>query len=283
MPRCATVSELSVYPVKSLRGLAVQHTQLRPWGFEGDRRWMVVDPAGRFVTQRSTPRMALVGARWRSDGLVELVTGDSGPVPLVPVGPRAAVGIWHDTVDAVHGGPGPDRWLSDVLGRPVRLVYMDHPGTARAIDPDFASPGEPVSFADGFPVLVTNRASLDVLNEWQRAVAARAITMDRFRPSVVVDTDEPWAEDHWTEIAVGDVRLRLVKPCTRCVMTAVDPGTGTIEPGGPLRQLGRHRPGVSFGVNAVPSSTGTIRVGDEVVVLARHDRRPPSGAPGLMP
>jgi hypothetical protein len=236
---------------------------------------MVVDPNGRFVTQRSTPRMALVCAVHRADGLVELRSPGADPIALVPTGPETTVSIWGDEVRALKGRPQADRWLSDALGRPVSLVHLERPGTARAIDPDYAGPGEPVSFADGFPLLVTNRASLEVLNTWQREAGARVLPMDRFRPSLVVDTDEPWAEDHWTRIAVGEVTLRLVKPCARCVMTSVVPATGTVEPGGPLRRLGRHRPGVSFGVNAIPSTTGTVRVGDEVVVLERRDDHPP--------
>ncbi|MCD2197601.1 MOSC domain-containing protein [Actinomycetospora endophytica] len=278
MRRQAVVGELGVFPVKSLRGLDVDSAEVRPWGYEGDRRWMVVDPQGRFVTQRSTPAMALVGTVRRADGLVELRAAGADPMPLVPTGPETTVSVWRDEVRAVRGSPEADRWLSTALGRDVTLVHLAHPASARPIDPDYAEPGESVSFADGFPLLVTNRASLAVLNGWQREAGARVLPMDRFRPSLVVDTDEPWAEDHWTVIAVGEVTLRLVKPCARCVMTSVVPETGTVEPGGPLRQLGRHRPGVSFGVNAIPSTTGTVRVGDEVVVLERRDEHPVSAA-----
>lgn len=284
------MSALGVYPVKSLRGLAVDRAHLQPWGFEGDRRWMVVDPDGQFITQRATPGMALVHTRLQRDGHVELTTAGSPPITLVPSGERVTVGIWRDTVGAVAGEPLADLWLSEVLGRPVRLVYLDRPEHAREIDQDYARPGEPVSFADGYPVLVTTTASLAALNAWQREADARVLPMDRFRPSIVVDTEQAWAEDGWDEITIGDppdgVRLRLVKPCTRCVMTAVAPDRGTIERGGPLRQLGRHRPKVDFGVNGVPEAPGTVRVGDTVRVVsvlrpgARHRS---VGRPGRQP
>lgn len=261
------VDALGVYPVKSLRGFTVDEARLEPWGFEGDRRWMVVDPDGAFITQRSTPAMSLVHAHRRTDGAVVLSTAASGSVVLDPVGAPESVVVWKNTVKAVGGDPAADTWLSEVLDRPVHLVHLDHPEAARPIDPDYARPGETVTFADGYPVLVTTTASLDAVNDWQVEAGARTVPMDRFRPSIVVDTDEPWAEDAWAELAVGDVRLRVAKSCSRCVVTGVVPDTGTIEPGGPLTQIGAHRPDVSFGVNAVPSVTGIVRVGDPVEVL----------------
>lgn len=261
------VAELGVYPVKSLRGLSVPSARLEPWGFAGDRRWLVVDPDGRFVTQRTTPGMVLVRARWTSAGL-ELSADGAGSVVLRATDEPVTVTVQRDAVRAVGGDPAADRWLSDVLGRPVRLVHMDRPSSARPVDPEYAGPGASVSFADGYPVLVTTTASLAAVNAWQRDAGARVVPMDRFRPSIVVDTDVAWAEDGWAEITVGAVRVRLVKPCARCVMTGVVPATGTIEPGGPLRQIGRHRPGVAFGVNGVPALTGTVHVGDPVRVVA---------------
>ena len=274
MDRPLRVSGLGVYPVKSLRGLSVPRARVETWGFDGDRRWMVVDPRGRFVTQRSTPRMSLVRARLLDDGRAELRHPDAAPITLTPGGEPVTVHVWQDVVAAEGGDPAADTWLSAVLGRPVRLVHLGDPATARTIDRDYAGPGEPVTFADGFPLLITTTASLAALNGWQRAAGARTMTMARFRPSLVVDTDEAWAEDRWARLRVGDVELRLVKPCARCVMTAVEPATGVIAPGGPLRQLGAHRPGVSFGVNAIPATTGTVHLGDTVEVLAAHGNHP---------
>ena len=159
-----TVAGLGLYPVKSLRGLSVDAARLRPWGFEGDRRWMVVDPEGRFVTQRSTPAMSLVHATHREDGCVALSAPGAGGVVLEPVGDVAPVEIWRDTVPARGADPAADRWLSARLDRPVRLVHLDDPARTRQIDTDFAGPGETVSFADGFPLLVTTTGSLAALN-----------------------------------------------------------------------------------------------------------------------
>lgn len=284
MDRPLRVSGLGVYPVKSLRGLSVPRAHLERWGFRGDRRWMVVDARGRFVTQRTTPRMSLVRGRLLDDGRAEISHPDVGPVVLEPSGEPVSVRIWQDVVEAEGGDPDADAWLSALLGRTVRLVHLADPSTAREIDRDYAGPGEPVTFADGFPLLVTTTASLAALNTWQQAAGARAMTMARFRPSLVVDTDEAWAEDRWAVLRVGDVELRLVKPCARCVMTAVEPGSGVILPGGPLRQLGAHRPGVSFGINAIPATTGTLHLGDAVEVLATHEGLPDVGVhPAVTP
>jgi uncharacterized protein YcbX len=164
-------------------------------------------------------------------------------------------------------------WFSDVLGHDVRLVHLDDPATRRPIDPRYALPGETVSLADGYPLLLTTAASLDALNRLvcQGDHAAEGpLPMNRFRPNAVVTGTAPWAEDDWNRVAIGDVTFRVAKMCGRCVVTTTDQRTGA-RGREPLRTLGRYRrfgDQLVFGQNLVPEHTGTLRVGDPVVILA---------------
>jgi uncharacterized protein YcbX len=191
------------------------------------------------------------------------------PEPVVTV----AMQIFGTKVDAVPGRAAAHVWCSNYLGFGVRLVHMDDPATRRPVDPDCALPGETVAFADGYPLLLTSEASLDALNSLiaQGDHAAEGpLPMNRFRPNVVVAGTAAWAEDDWSEVAIGEVAFRVAKKCGRCVVTTTDQSTA--ERGKePLRTLARHRRiggRLVFGQNLVPRSTGTIRVGDPVRILA---------------
>lgn len=265
-----TAAGLHVYPVKGLRGVDVAQAAVEPWGLAGDRRWMVVDPAGRFLTQREVPRMALVGAEVGPEALrLDAVGADPLDVMVpLPTGTRLDVVVWRDTVASVPAGPLADRWLSAFLGRPCRLVHMADPAEARPVDPDFATPADRVSFADGFPLLVTTQASLADLN----ARLAVAVPMNRFRPNLVVAGGPPWAEDDWRRIAVGAVTFRVAKDCARCAVTTVDQATGVraddTEPLSTLAGFRRRAGGrIIFGQNLIPEVPGTIRMGDLVRLL----------------
>ncbi|MFI7015245.1 MOSC domain-containing protein [Streptomyces sp. NPDC050164] len=266
---------IHVHPVKAVRGLAPREAVVEPWGLTGDRRWALVDNGGKVLTQRRLPRLALAAAELLPDGGVRLSAPGMEPL-TVPV-PRpldtVPVEIFRDKVDAV---PAEDEaahaWCSAYLGIDARLAYMDDPATRRPVDPEYARPGETVSFADGFPLLLTTTASLDALN----ALIAQGdhagegpLPMTRFRPSVVVAGTDAWAEDDWSRLTIGDVAFRVAKTCGRCVVTTTDQDTG--ERGRePLYSLGRHRRfggKVVFGQNLVPLSRGTIRVGDPVRIL----------------
>jgi uncharacterized protein YcbX len=248
---------------------------VEPWGLAGDRRWVLIDDGGKVVTQRRHPRLALVAAELQPGGGVRLSAPGMPPL-AVPV-PRPVesvpVEIFRDKVEAV---PAEDEtahaWVSSCLGSDARLVYMDDPATRRPLAPEYARPGETVSFADGFPLLLATTASLDALNSLiaQGEHAGEGpLPMNRFRPNVVVAGTPAWAEDDWSRIAVGEVPFRVAKPCGRCVVTTTDQGTG--ERGHePLFSLGRHRRldgKLVFGQNLVPLSRGAIRVGDPVRVL----------------
>jgi uncharacterized protein YcbX len=182
------------------------------------------------------------------------------------------VDIFGTKVQAVLAGGDAHDWCGGYLGEDVRLLHMDDPGTRRAVDPEFALPGETVSFADGFPLLLTTLASLDALN----SLIAQGdrpqegpLPMNRFRPNVVVSGTAAWAEDDWSRIAIGEVSFRVAKMCGRCVVTTTDQETS--ERGRePLRTLGRHRRfgnQLVFGQNLVPETPGTISVGDPFRVL----------------
>ncbi len=267
------IAGLFHYPVKSLRGIAVDELILEARGPRHDREWMVVDSNGRFLTQRTMPRMATLAARVR-DGRLELAD-DSGAVLHVAPGdgPSSDVTVWKDTVTATDCGDAAASWLSSRLGQPCRLVRMPD-STLRPVDPKYSPrPDAHTTFADAYPVLLTNAASLDALNTNLPA----PLGMERFRANVVVSGAAAWAEDEWRAVAVGSITFDLVKPCARCVVITTDQRTSEQPHGAaPLSTLARLRTlqpfGAIFGQNAVHRSTGTLRVGDELHVIDTQPR-----------
>ncbi|MFJ4923797.1 MOSC domain-containing protein [Streptomyces sp. NPDC088725] len=269
---------LRVHPVKSLGGTTPQTAEVEPWGLAGDRRWALIDGMGNVVTQRRQPLLALSRAELEPGGGIRLYAPGLEPLTVgVPpdggtAGETVVTVIFGTRIESVPAGSEAHRWFSTYLGVEVRLVHLDRPAERRPVDPDFARPGETVSFADGFPLLVTTLASLDALNSLiaQGDHADEGpLPMDRFRPNLVVADTEPWAEDDWRRIAVGGVVFRVAKPCSRCVVTTTDQRT-TERGREPLHTLGRYRrfeDGLIFGQNLVPETTGTLRVGDPVTVL----------------
>ncbi|SED88824.1 MOSC domain-containing protein [Streptomyces sp. TLI_105] len=263
-----------IHPVKAMRALARTEAEVQPWGLAVDRRWTVVDSANKVVTQRRHPRMALATAEPLPGGGISL-SAPGRPTLAVEV-PRPSttvtVEIFDKFVEAVPADPAAAAWLSAYLESDVRLVHMDAPEHRRPVDPDYALPGETVSFADGYPLLVTTTASLDALNSLiaQGDHADEGpLPMNRFRPNLVIEGTAPWAEDGWKRLAVGEVTFRVARPCGRCVVTTTNQFTA--ERGKePLRTLARHRTSdgrVIFGQNLVPEHTGTVRVGDAVKIL----------------
>jgi uncharacterized protein YcbX len=272
----ARLQSVHVHPVKAFRGLAPREAEVEPWGLAGDRRWMLIDDGGKVVTQRQQPRLALAAAELLPGGGVRLSAPGRDPL-TVPV-PRPSgtvpVEIFRDKLEGVPAeDPAAHAWCSAYLGADVRLVHMDDPATRRPVDPEYGRPGETVSFADGFPLLLTSTASLDALNSLiaQGDHAQEGpLPMNRFRPNVVVSGTAAWAEDDWSRVAVGEVTFRVAKTCGRCVVTTTDQ-TSADRGREPLHTLGRHRRiggKLVFGQNLVPESRGTIRVGDPVTVLA---------------
>jgi uncharacterized protein YcbX len=250
-----------VYPVKGARGTSVRSAVVGERGFIDDRRYMVVDVDGVALTQRENAGLALVVPRVEEDGL----TIDAPGMPTLMVGragPPRTVSVWSSRVEAVEvEGAG---WFSRYLGERCALVYMPE-SSRRPVKPKHDATGAIVSFADGFPFLLANEASLADLNRR----LAEPVPMDRFRPNVVVAGAEAWAEDGWDEITIGSIPFSVPKPCDRCVVTTIDQATGV---GGkePLRTLAtfRARDGaVWFGENLVHHAQGALAVGDAVAAM----------------
>jgi uncharacterized protein YcbX len=268
LPQHVVVEDLRIYPVKALRGYALQASPVAIWGLEFDRRWMVVTPDGRFLTQRELPAMALISAHTTGDALT--LAAEAADVLRVDVpassAERRLVQVWSDELPALDAGPAAAGWLSARLGLPCGLVYLDDP-QARTVDPDYAMPDDRALFSDGFPILLTNTASLAALN----AALPSPIDMGRFRPNIVMTGAGAWAEDRWRRIRIGKVVFRVAKPCARCVVTTVDQRTGERpDKSEPLRTLGRIRrtaSGVMFGQNLIPDGPGRIAVGDRIEIL----------------
>jgi len=256
---------IHLYPIKSAAGVSLDVCEVDDFGLVGDRRMMVVDRAGRMITQRGVPTLALVRPRFEGDTLRISAPGlEDLLVPRVAEGGQPLdVEVWGDWVRASRIDRAADRWFSEVLGRDCRLVYMPHT-TVREVDTRYTSPGRRVSFADGFPFLLANEASLADLN----GRLAAPMPMERFRPNLVVDGDAPFAEDGWKQVLVGTVRLDVVKPCARCSITLVDPVTGALgkEPLATLATYRKVDDKVLFGQNLVHRNRGYVRVGDPVVV-----------------
>ncbi|MCB1454678.1 MAG: MOSC domain-containing protein [Rhizobiaceae bacterium] len=262
------VSMLYRYPLKSAGAEALEATWVAARGFTSDRRWLIVDENGRFITQREQPRLVYVSVERAQDDASIRLSVDGMPDCLIsPPGEDGAqrpVVIWDDRVEAVDAGDAAAAWLSAYLETPCRLVYM-HDAVRREVDMKYGRPGDVVSFADGYPVLLTTEASLADLNGRLES----PIPMRRFRPNIVIDGADAYAEDGWREIRIGEVTFRVVKPCARCVMITLDPDAGVFQKE-PLRTLaGYRRDGnkVFFGQNLIPSNEGMIRVGEPVEVL----------------
>lgn len=259
------VHSLWVYPVKSLAGICVDELELDDFGPAGDRRWMIVDEEGHFVTQRSHPELATIQVSL-VEGQVQLGIPGQGSFTLKPTGERITTLVWRDWTSALLGRPDASEALSRFCSSSVRFVYMPD-DSFRRVDPERVKERRRVSFADGFPLLVTNLSSLEELNSRLQV----PVEMRRFRPNVVVQGAAPWDEDHWRELDLGACRLSLVKPCSRCVMTTVDPDLGVKDPATqPLKTLSGYRrteDGVIFGMNAVHNSAGRIQVGDSITMI----------------
>jgi hypothetical protein len=285
----ASISQLNVYPIKSCAGIVLESARLLEHGLQYDRHWMLVDARGRFVTQRQLPRLALVTTAI-CDG--ELIVGAPGRAPLhTPLDPsrlahteRIDATVWSDTVAALDTGEQSARWFSDFAGVPLRLIRFD-PDVERTASLKWTGGAiSPLRFADGYPVLVSSEASLDDLNARLAKRGVDAIPMNRFRPNLVLSGVDAYEEDYVETLRIGveggEVVLRLVKPCTRCPIPAVDQATGAPDPrwpNEPTDALSTYRAdprvggGITFGQNAIviAGDGSSISVGADVEVDLR--------------
>lgn len=263
-----TLAAIMVYPIKSCAGLSMTASAVEPRGLKGDRRWMVVDAEGRFVTGRQAPLLVRVlvedmdsdGLRLSAAGMPELgVRRPSG-------GRRFDAQIWDCTVSALDAGPAAAEWFSHYLDSPMRLLYADEQ-MQRGPEAEYSLPGDQLAFADGYPLLLLSRAAAEDLS----ARAGRELGWRRFRPNLLIEGVAAHAEDRWKKIRIGAVDFDLVKPCIRCVFTTIDPDTGMAESDGePLASLKNYRrsaAGICFGQNLIARSAGAIYCGDHVEVI----------------
>ncbi|WP_161889480.1 MOSC domain-containing protein [Pontibacter russatus] len=264
------LSDIYIYPIKSLGGIRLEAAEAEARGLRHDRRWMLVDEKGNFLTQRQHAQMALLQVSLEQEGLeVRHKQGKLEPlyIPFAATGRELQVTVWDDTVPALEVSPDISSWFTEALGMAARLVHMP-PQTRRLVDTDYATNGEVVSFADGYPFLLIGQAALDDLN----SRLEQPVLMNQFRPSLVFRGGEPFAEDSWDGFTIGSQLFRAVKPCARCVVTTINQATAEKSPE-PLRTLAMYRQQrnkILFGQNLLPGSAGgTLRVGDKLTVLSR--------------
>lgn len=268
------LSDLFIYPLKSARGIALPAADIDAYGLPGDRRAMITDAQGHFITQREMPDLARIEVRPESGAFRLLMQGKTD-ISVAPPQPEARMDVivWKSAVNAAVADPESNRQLSEWLGREVRLVFFD--GQARrTANAEWAGEATPVTFTDGYQILVTTTGSLKALNADLAAHGEGSVGMERFRPNIVIDTDEAWAEDRWAAIEIAGIRFDLVKPCSRCIMTTQDQLTGSREGPNPMPAMGRIRmsadrrvPGPLFGWNVTPRGSGRITIGDTVRIV----------------
>jgi hypothetical protein len=266
----ARVAALAYYPIKGCGAIACESADLLATGLRHDREWMVVDARDTFITQRTDPALARVRLVFERDMLIATAAGQEVlAIDLTRQGEQRTVRVWQSTCAADDAGTDAAHWFSSLLGKSVRLVRFASGGT-RQSNPEWTGGRDaPVYFPDGYAVLVTVNASLAALNER----LAVPLPMTRFRPNVVLDGLTAWAEDDITTLAGDSASLELVKPCVRCAVTTVDQESGVmgVEPLPTLKKLrwSRALKGVTFGVNAIVTRPGTLRVGETLQIQRR--------------
>lgn len=269
------LSEIWVYPVKSLGGIQLQESNVTDRGLELDRRWLLVDDSGRFLSQREYPELALFKPEIAGDFLriIHRVLLESIDIPLRPVFSNAAskieVTVWEDAIEAFEVSQAITDWFTKLLGFSTRLVYMPDE-SKRKLDPDYTITGDEItSFSDAYPFLIIGQSSLDDLN----GRLETKVPMNRFRPNFVFTNGNAFQEDTWREFKIGAVSFMGVKPCDRCVMTTIDQEKGEVSGKDPLKTLAKYRNfgnKVLFGQNLIGLGLGTVSVGDEISVLSHR-------------
>ena len=260
------VTQLFIYPVKSLGGIEVFSAQVLPKGLAFDRRLMLVDENHRFLTQRYVPKMALCKMSFAEDGrkISVCFNGESFDLPMSGSGEAIKAEIWNDLVEVTEPDTALSKWFSDRLGISCKLVAFPEENP-RPVDPDFAlTSSDQTSLSDGYPILVIGQSSLEDLNKR----LAEPVGIDRFRPNIVFTGGLPHEEDSWSRFAVGKVAMAGVKPCARCVMTTINQQTGEAgkEPLATLNSYRKVATKVLFGQNVIPLEKGIIHVGDEIIL-----------------
>jgi uncharacterized protein len=266
------VSELFIYPIKSLGGISPSSALVTDRGFRYDRRWMLVDSDNQFMTQRDFAEMTLLQVQVEEDGLkvTHKQKGDSIAIPFETNDETISVQVWSDRVKGIVVDKKLDEWFSNMLSTSCRLVYMPDQ-TQRRVDGRYASNKEITSFSDGYPFLIIGQSSLDDLNNR----IEEKLPINRFRPNIVFTSGEPYEEDSLAHFAINDIHFYGVKLCSRCVITTIN--QDTVKKGNePLRTLSKYRMKnnkIYFGQNLLHHGEGSIHIGDELEVLERKPSR----------
>ena len=266
------IASLHYYPIKGVRAVDCDEAAFDQRGLAQDRRWLITDGDGQSLTQRDHPVLAQIEATVTSEGLHLSCGGKTIDIAYPDEDRRGAFKVWRDEVQALDAGEHAGAWLSDLIGRPARLCFMDE--KARRMSTEKWSPRTAVNFADMHPFLIATTASLRALNEAIAANGGETLGMERFRPNIVIDCAEPWVEDRWKVLKIGDTVIDVIIPCDRCVVTTKDQKTGESAGKEPLKTLSTIRKsahleigGVLFGWRAAPRGPGAFNVGDAVEVL----------------
>ncbi len=270
-----TLSSLFIYPIKSLSGIQANQWDVTTTGLKYDRKWMLIDQQQNFLSQRSLPRMTLIKTRISGQQLI--VSAPDYPDLCLPLTPSAEntlldVTIWHDQCLAQPVSIEADQWFSDFLHMNCQLVYQPE-SSIRTVDQQYTQRHDQTSFSDGFPFLIISEASLAQLNQQMNL----SLSMQRFRPNLVIADCNSYAEDNWRKISIGNLFFRLPKPCSRCSVPQIDPESALSDKE-PLRTLARTRKWqnqVYFGQNALHDGSGSLHVGDAVIILETGNAQPP--------
>ena len=273
------IAGLWIYPVKGCRGIPVEAAPVEPMGLAHDRRWMVVRPGGRFLTQRELPALARIGTAIEDGQLVLVLDGQRHPVLPAEGDGRMGVTVWGQRLPAIPQSPQIDRLLAEFLGRAVHLVRFA-PEALRPCDPAISPPGARTGFADGFPLLLASTSSLARLNDHLVEAGSEPVPMARFRPNLIVDGLRAWAEDEASWLRAGTTVFRLVSPCERCIVTTTDQASGERLGEEPLRTLRRVHSDTAdfplFGWNLVPilgdEPAPRLQIGDPVALAPGPQR-----------
>ncbi|MEP7264154.1 MAG: MOSC N-terminal beta barrel domain-containing protein [Bacteroidota bacterium] len=265
MQEIYSLSQINIYPVKSLGGFSVASAFAGDRGLQYDRRWMITDENHVFITQREIPLMALIGTSLHDDGIYLYRKQQPEERFLIPFevkeGEKIMSGIWKDNCESLHFSQEADEWLSDMMKAKCKLMYMPD-SSVRPVEANFLVNNEQVSFADGFPYLIIGESSLQDLNNR----LDEKIPMNRFRPNFVFNGGAPYIEDSWNNMQIGNVLFRATRPCLRCMITTIDQETATVNKE-PLKTLATYRNvgnNIKFGMNVMAVTHGRIQTGDTI-------------------
>ena len=258
------LSEIYIYPIKSLGGIKLSASEFGERGLKYDRRWMLVNQDNKFISQREFPKMSLISTKITEDYLIcSAPNSDDLEIPLISDGENITVNVWRSYCQANVYEDKINNWFSNFLNNKVKLVYMPD-SSRREVNPDYAVNDDIVSFADGYPFLLISQSSLDDLN----SRLEDKIAMDRFRPNLVISDSEAFSEHNHQSINIGNNNFFIVKPCERCVITTIDQSKGISSGKEPLKTLATYRKinnKIIFGDNIISQNkSGSLKIGDQV-------------------